>query len=512
MYGKTFRFVGLIIFIQVSILCQGQNRPTEHPVKKSDASLFPVLRSIQINLQGNAVLRWSDPGTNGVYVQRYPKIDGRDYLKVDSIRGGLSYTDLYTRTADTSLAYNLAPWISQEGYPLSKHTSISLHAAFSTCDDAIHGQWTPYQETVYEGDTLWAHPRYELWGRKLTDSTQAVTGLITFEKWCDLSIDRLNFTQAPPTPSVYYQVQVRAVNAYGDTATSPATLIRHRQIGEVSVLRLDTVRFTKDSVRICYSIAADTVEMKWFAVIKSSTDSLTLNLKMGQNIWTAPISYVLPSGSNETCSLRMEGRNLCSEAMLGTPKVYSINLNSTQWPWGYLIKWSAPENVDGIRYQLYRKINTQEFTRIVDDLSETQYQDRLSDLNPVPPVGSLHICYRIDATYPSGTVVRSLEPVCLHPIYEAKMPNAIAPQSNEYNPQSGKSRNLFEPVGPAIAGFSLLISDRNGKIIYSGTDAWNGKQNNNVKFVAEGTYRYVCKVRFHDQSQKTYSGTLSVVY
>lgn len=496
---RLFMLCGLV-FASLSLIAQNN---------------FPILKSIRFNTAGHPQLQWLDPAHQGVYVQRYVLPDGRDYLKVDSLRETLSYTDTLISIRNGRVAYNLAPWIANEGYPLSKHISIALSATYSTCDNRIVCSWTPYVETVYEGTPRWTKSSCQVWGRNLQDSVSGITDTARFQWWASIPDSVISCRVSAPENSPYYQLQIRAINTFGDTASSPYVIIPHQHIEAPLVLQVDSLLLQKDSIQIHYQLRADAVQMSWNLLIQNQTDSISLPVKLSppyRQICSARLGEAFYDPSKGITHVLLEGKNNCGSITDRSNLLYLLPLSCTQWSTGYHLSWTAPGSLSGIRYQLFRSIADHPFTQIATDLSETAYTDPFNDFQEAPPIGSVKVCYRIEALYPDGSRVLNHNSVCIAPSHQVTMPDAIAPLRNETNPVTGKSRNLFEPVGNSIAGFRLLILDLNGKIIYSGTEPWNGKLNNNANFVLEGSYNYVCKIHFYDGSTKTFSGTLTAVY
>lgn len=478
---------------------------------------FPVLKSIRFNLKGNPQLTWMDPGVGGVYIQRYAQPEGRDYLKIDSVRNVLQYTDTLIKVNRGRVAYNLAPWIANEGYPLSKHTSIELTATYSTCDNHIVCQWKPYMETIYEGSARWAVVSYQIWGRNLQDSTMYTRENENFSLWSILQDTTSEIRVQAPAETPFYQIQMRAINAFGDTATSPCIMVSHRTITLPTNLSLDSIIQQTDSLFVYYQLNADTIEMNWELFLQNQTDSLSIPIEPKvRSLSSIPKALRFPTSNIQNLDrnyrVMLRGKNTCNEVIMQSNSVYTLNIACEQWPTSYHLDWNNHDAPADIHYTVFRSIQNGTFQSIASNITQQEFNDPLTDLLNPPPVGSLPVCYRIHAHYPNGNRVINRISACAIPTQTVHMPNAIAPMRDDYNPVTGKSRNRFEPVGISIAEFHLLIVDRNGKIIYSGTEPWNGKQNNNANFVLEGSYSYRCKIRFFDYSKKTLSGTLTVVY
>lgn len=499
---RSFRGTCVLFFLAVCLCAQGQTN-------------FPILKSIRFNLKGNPQLSWIDPGNNGVYIQRYVQPDGRDYLKIDSVRNILHYTDTLIRVHSGHVAYNLAPWIANEGYPLSKHISIDFSASFSTCDDRLDCRWTPYSEIIYEGNPRWTQASYQIWGRSLQDSSMNEHPSPAFELWANIPDSTLSFRVSTPAISPYYQLQIRAINALGDTATSPYVTTPHRVIEPAAHMQIDSILQQQDSLYVFFQLEADTAQMQWDLLLKAKTDSLALPLHAASPRFRTlsialPASFLAPENRNYSVELR--GKNTCNQVIMHSDPVYTLSLTCEQWNTGYHLDWDAPCLEDGIQYKLFRNIRNSDFLPLASHVLTREFTDVFNDVPGAPPIGSQSVCYRMEACYPQGCRVFNHISACAVPDHQVTMPNAIAPLRTDYNATTGKSRNLFEPVGNSIAEFHLLVLDRNGKIIYSGTAPWNGKQNNNANFALEGSYSYVCKIRFFDDSKKTLSGTLTVVY
>jgi gliding motility-associated-like protein len=74
--------------------------------------------------------------------------------------------------------------------------------------------------------------------------------------------------------------------------------------------------------------------------------------------------------------------------------------------------------------------------------------------------------------------------------------------------------NVFSPNGDGVndvfmSGLDLQVFDRNGILIYKGTDGWNGKYNG--KEAAPDTYFYLIKYTDKDQQEQTRKGFITLV-
>jgi gliding motility-associated-like protein len=75
--------------------------------------------------------------------------------------------------------------------------------------------------------------------------------------------------------------------------------------------------------------------------------------------------------------------------------------------------------------------------------------------------------YNADSCSATETVTITVLP----PDCSLQVPNAFTPNDDTLN-------DVFKPIGPSIQSFELRVYNRWGQEVYSGTQAWNGKHDN----------------------------------
>jgi len=273
-------------------------------------------------------------------------------------------------------------------------------------------------------------------------------------------------------------------------------------------ISIDSVLVSEQSTTLRFRIDNSTEYNRFW--VEKSNDA---------NVWpTQPIvefnnkqqtSITNNAGGNNIAFYRISAVNDCGRvttsspvaATLGTAVYNSNNVNYISWN---AIRY---DNHDA-GYTVYRT-SPAELAETLGSTSQTSITDDLS-LLPDTSIGAT-FCYAVEAIIPNKYYVRSVN-ACYAITPQVYMPNALQLSSSIVNATTGKSRNLFEPVSSYKFTYTMYIYSRTGKQIYSGQQAWNGKENNTGEFVTEGSYVYFVKIFFANGNRTELTGNVVVVY
>ncbi|MDR0687255.1 MAG: hypothetical protein LBF55_01040 [Prevotellaceae bacterium] len=218
---------------------------------------------------------------------------------------------------------------------------------------------------------------------------------------------------------------------------------------------------------------------------------------------------------------RISAVNSCARAAASSPAVTNLAPAVLSEP-AAGVRWNTVVWYDGSsgstrtahRYDVYRTSPPQ-LAGFIASTENTSIDEDFSQF-PDSAVCSNRVCYRVEAFVDDDRQqplarVRSPE-ACNFAAAQALMPNAIQLSSEVVNLATGKRRSMFEPLCSCVQGYTLYIYAPGGTLIYSGAEAWSGREKNSGSFVPEGSYVYHIKITFVNGDHTEKTGTVTVVH
>jgi len=306
----------------------------------------------------------------------------------------------------------------------------------------------------------------------------------------------------------YHHLFIAAVyNNSSDTSYSNRIQIFTQLPIRPRYISIDSVLVSEQSTTLRFQIDNNTEYSRFWA--EKSNDANVGFTHFAEFNNKQQTSIINNAGGNNIAFYRISAVNDCERvttsspvaATLGTAVYNSNNVNYISWN---AIRYDSYD----AGYTVYRTAPA-EFVATLGSTSQTSITDDLS-LLPDTSIGAT-FCYAVEAATPNGYYVRSVN-ACYAITPQVYMPNALQLSSSIVNVATGKSRNLFEPVSNYKFTYTMYIYSRTGKQIYSGSEPWNGKENNTGEFVTEGSYVYFVKIFFANGNRTELTGNVVVVY
>lgn len=395
--------------------------------------------------------------------------------------------------------------------------TMQLNAlSLDTCANAINLRWSPYQKL----DRL-DYPNY----RPIADFTDEVryhiygyVGNSTFNpdsmEWLATSESATSFALPIVQEKKYHHLLVAAVyNNGADTSYSNRERIFTPMLVRPQYISIDSVLIGEEGTTLRFHIDPNTEYRRFWA--EKSNDAAMGFEPFAEFNSKQQTTVNNDIGGNSIVFYRISSVNACAQVTVSSPVATSLAVNVYSDGNANTISWNKiTYNGYDATYNVYRTSPPELATMIGSNLADNSATDDLS-LLPDSIIGA-RICYAVesivqDESLQSINYVNSAS-TCHAVTPEVYMPNAIQLSSGVVNTATGKSRNLFEPVSSYALTYTLHIYARAGKQIYSGSEAWNGRENNTGDFVNEGSYIYFVKIIFANGNQVEKTGNVTVVY
>ncbi|MDR1225373.1 MAG: gliding motility-associated C-terminal domain-containing protein [Prevotellaceae bacterium] len=490
------------------------------------AVVGPALQSVSIN---PATQKYevkfkpspSDPALiDGYFILKY-RNDGLNITMSDTMATLSNATAVFTDTAQaccTPQAYTVQVHTQQTAEPWNDpyRSMQQREPSVDSCKLQVALSWSPFQKLDKYDDGRFApipsfanHVTYHIFG---------YAGSHNFSMDSVQYLGTSNYDTAFVAPIVkeklYHHFYIAAVyNNNQDTSTSNLQSVYVNLPLRPKYIGIDSVIGRPAATLVGYTIDTQT-EYNRFVLEKADGSGTFFTVQeFSDKLSHTALDNALQN--QQPAIYRIAAINSCGTTATSSPQISTLVPSISSNGAVNNITWNgiSYQDFDAQQYKVYRTAPS-EYAGLVDSTNSLFTADDLSVL-PSEILGQA-ICYEVEATVfdtagniiclvRSADVCNSTEPV----LY---MPNAIQPSNNlTINTQTGKSRNLFEPVSAFDFTYTLTIYDRWGKEIYSGTTPWNGKINNTGEYVREGAYFYYLKALFSNGSVVEKKGNVMVV-
>jgi hypothetical protein len=499
----------------------------------NDASLHLRAAGVDVATQ-RFYLQWSVPNlgdtadVKGFQIYRL-KEDAQGNITMDTLAEAgnrtVHFLDDATPCCTPSIyTIQLIPKNPADGIPTYKPPFRTMQlndATLDSCANAINLRWSSYQQLDQYSKSPEPLPaftgevRYHIYGH---------IGGSTFEPdsaaWLATSSGATSFALPVTKEKQRYHLYVAAVyNGGKDTSYSNRTSIFVPTPIRPQHIYMDSVLGEKQSVTLHFRIDEATEYTRFWA---EKSPAINGEYRLFEEFADKRRASATDNASDGSYSFyRISAVNACGSVTASSPAV--TNLAPTVLGEAAPdVRWDVAVWHDGSsgatrRAQQYGVCRTspQSAAGLVGITEDVSISDNLSPL-PDSVVCSTPLCYRVEAFIYSDaqqplTYVRSPE-TCTAVATRLLMPNAVQPGSEVVNELTGKSRSRFEPLCSCMKSYALSVYTSGGKLIYSGAEPWNARENNNGNFVREGAYIYHIKITFVNGEQTEKAGTVTVVY
>ena len=429
----------------------------------------PVVAVIEVASveNGEVELSWypsPSPEVTGYIIYRQTNIG---VIPIDTVYGGLTYTDMTAMPNNTSETYfvNALDDCGNTSIFDNPHTTIFLETAVNACDQTILLNWNAYQN--------WQNPiaTNEIW-LSINNSPFQMVGM------ADGQATSFLYENANDTEE--YCFFVKAIESNTGVAANSNIFCQTLDIVQpIRELFIKNVSVTPtDAIEITYTWNTN-AEINQVQILSDESGSLTAiasemppNPLPASNIYTdlavnpniAPISYqILTTDDCDTLFYSNFGSSifLSGQAVGG-------NINQLFWtPLGI-------DNATDISYTLFKTLNGLTSQIGSATASDTTFFDPLD----VETAEDANACYYLIATatitLPDGsmeTIASRSNTACIDQPVKIWVPNAFAPRG---------VNQIFRPlvVFGENAAYEMQIFDRYGKQIFESREVengWNGK-------------------------------------
>ncbi|MGL4364022.1 MAG: gliding motility-associated C-terminal domain-containing protein [Bacteroidales bacterium] len=309
----------------------------------------------------------------------------------------------------------------------------------------------------------------------------------------------------------YYHIYVAAIYNQGkDTSYSNVERLFVPLPLRPKFIRIDSLISGKERTKLYFTIDDDT-----------DYSNFRIETSLDPNIGFTP--FISFSGKHNTIIefenvslrfFRISSINNCEVSTYSSSAATNLSLMISNQSLSNILEWNyvSYNNMPAF-YNIYRTAPIW-IKGLITETTENSITDNLHTL----PDSALTspMCYLVEAIVESKTTsenhtVRSSE-TCykLEPV--VFMPNAIQVTSQEQNLETGKQRNLFEPVSTFKHSYRMEIYTREGQLVYKGNEAWNGREKNVGNFRPEGIYHYRIIITFAGGTTSLKQGYVTLVY
>ncbi|MDR1021977.1 MAG: hypothetical protein LBL94_01690 [Prevotellaceae bacterium] len=462
------------------------------------------------DIKGFQVLTLKEDGQGNVIMDTLAEVDNHVMRFVDMLSPCCN-PNIYTiRLIPKSVSY--------PPYQAPFRTMHLSEAVLDECAGAINLRWSDYQQLNPDNLTtpsplpsFAGEVRYHIYGHVGGSAFKPDSAV-----WLATSGSATSFALPVTKEKQTCHLYVAAVyNNGSDTSYSNVTSIFVPLPVRPQYISIDSVVGEKESVTLHFRIDEATEYTRFWAEKSpeingaytvfeefGSKQQASITDKPDGGYWFYRISAV--NGCNRAAASSPAITNL-------VPAVLSNPAAGVGWS---MVMWSGDSARQAQRYDVYRT-SPQRFAGFVGSTSATSIDEDFSQF-PDSVICSNQLCYRVEAFVLDDRQqlvarVRSPE-VCNAVNAQVLMPNAIQLSSDAVNPLTGKSRNRFEPLCSCVQGYTLYIYTPDGRLVYSGAEAWSGQEKNGGNFVPEGSYIYHIKITFVDGRREERTGTVTVVY
>jgi hypothetical protein len=510
---KGGNIILLLVFVQMTF-AQTQPKP-----------LPPTLQFITLNpANGIPTIEWTAPNFNPlhpnptgyiIYKRIVDNLGNPLNVPIDTVSPTVfSYTDALNQGNSGQISYTVASNGPFEPSQMAAfHSSIHLTATYDSCGSKLNVRWLHYigwenrreKYNVYMGTTPdWTSMNLMT---SVVGSQNAaaipVEANRTYYLYVEVKKMESEFISKSNITSISTKMARWPLYMSVDSIISENQQnIIHYNIDFKSRLRNYTLTRWEKPDSIASIFSAKQIHQFSLPNISSIADT--------NDSWAARSrSFYYKINAFDGCNRLVRISNLSNSVTL---RVVTRGLKNT-------ITWDGlySKNNNRITYSLYRIVYSDyewppERILQTDNPLELSFED---DLTPFKGLGySSQFCYFVEAREwsPANKLImlsRSRR-ICVEVVPDIVIPNAIDPL-NAYSLGHG-SRNLFEPTISFKSSYTLIIYNRIGEIVYSGTNVgWNGRMANG-SLAREGTYVYRLEVELESSRKLVKTGNLNVVY
>ncbi|MDR0566806.1 MAG: hypothetical protein LBG47_07220 [Prevotellaceae bacterium] len=395
-------------------------------------------------------------------------------------------------------------------------------ATLDACANAISLQWSPYQQLDQYSisppvplPAFTSEVRYHLYGHIGGDAFDPDSAV-----WLATSNGATSLTLPVAKEKQRYHLYVAAVYNNGkDTSYSNRTDVFVPTPIRPQHIHLDSVLSERQSTTLRFRIDPATEYTRFWA---EKSPEINGAYRTFEEFSDKRQTSITDNASGVSYSFyRISAVNACERVTASSAAVTSLapavlgeTTPAIRWD---IAVWHDAGSGATHRAQRYsvRRTSPPGAAGPVADTDDLSLSDDLSHL-PDSVACAGQRCYRVEADILDNSrqplaYVRSAE-ACTAVANRMEMPNAVQPGSEARNEFTGKSRSMFEPLCACMKEYTLAIYTANGRLVYSGAEPWNARENNSGNFVAQAAYIYHIKITFVSGEQAEKTGTVTVVY